>query len=67
MKTNKKYFNPGEIATRRKQLGLSQTELAKKIGTTQETISRWETGKTQMQYPIMLDQALKFLEKLIEK
>jgi len=37
-------LSPTQIRQRRKQLGLSQAELAKYIGTAEPTISRWETG-----------------------
>lgn len=33
------------VKDKREQLGLSQTELAQKLGTTQATVSRYETGK----------------------
>lgn len=36
--------DPGAIRFARKALGLTQTELAKKLGLTQETVSRHETG-----------------------
>lgn len=34
-----------EIASIRKQLGLSQAEFARRLGVTQSTVSRWETGE----------------------
>lgn len=37
-------MTPEELKRRRKQLGLSQTELSALIGVPQNTISRWEIG-----------------------
>lgn len=37
-------LSPVELQTRRAGLGLSQTELADLLGTTQVVVSRWETG-----------------------
>jgi transcriptional regulator with XRE-family HTH domain len=51
------------LVERRKQLGLNQTVLAEKLGTTQNTISRWENGTIEIQNPVMLDLALKTLER----
>jgi transcriptional regulator with XRE-family HTH domain len=33
------------IAVRREELGLSQTELAERLGVSQQTVSRWEAGR----------------------
>ena len=52
-----------ELLERRKKLGLSQTNLAEKLGTTQNTISRWENGTMEIQNPKMLDLALQTLER----
>lgn len=37
-------LSPVELQTRRSGLGLSQTEFAGLLGTTQVVVSRWETG-----------------------
>jgi putative zinc finger/helix-turn-helix YgiT family protein len=37
-------LTPEEMQKRRKQLALSQQELAEQLGVAKETISRWETG-----------------------
>jgi DNA-binding transcriptional regulator YiaG len=36
-----------EIITLRKALGLSQQELAERLGTYRETVARWESGATK--------------------
>lgn len=38
-------MDPAELRTRRIGLGLSQSELAEILGTTQIVVSRWETGR----------------------
>lgn len=38
---------PNIIANLRKQAGMSQEELGKRLGVSQQTISAWEKGKTQ--------------------
>ena len=40
-------FKNNNIATLRKQLKLSQRELAKAVGTSQANVSRWEQGLNQ--------------------
>lgn len=37
----------GKIKTLRKQLGLSQEDLARELGVSFATVNRWENGKTQ--------------------
>ena len=48
MKTESEHMQMDQIgaglAQRRKQLGLSQEELAKKIGVTRQAVSKWESG-----------------------
>ena len=36
----------GNIALKRKALGLTQKELAEKLHVSDKTVSRWETGET---------------------
>jgi transcriptional regulator with XRE-family HTH domain len=52
-----------ELKARRERLGLSQTALANLLGTTQNTISRWELGTLQIEKSQMLELALEALEK----
>ncbi len=42
-----------ELKTLRNKAGLSQVELANKLGTTQKNISSWETGRTVPRPPMM--------------
>ena len=37
-------MKPKEIITLRKKLGLSQGQLAERIGAARETVNRWESG-----------------------
>lgn len=43
-KAGKPYF---DIAKRREQIGMSQEELAQKLGVPQSSVSRWESGKVR--------------------
>lgn len=52
-----------ELQTRRKKLGLTQTDLAKLWDVRQATISDWESEKIAIQHPEILDQALQTLER----
>ncbi len=52
-----------ELKARREKLELSQTALASKLGTTQNTISRWELQTFEIEKSRMLDLALKTLER----
>ncbi len=51
-----------QLRERREKLGLSQSALASKLGTTQNTISRWELETLPIERPQMLDLALRTLE-----
>lgn len=42
------------IATARQQAGITQTELASRMGTHQSVVARWETGKTQPTFQTVL-------------
>ncbi len=43
-KVNRAKWNSERIQTLRRHLGLTQRELAERLGTRQQTISEWETG-----------------------
>lgn len=48
----------------RKQAGLTQAELAGKIGTTQDRVCRWERGKIQPSLPMLIKLASAFGVKI---
>ncbi len=41
------------IAAKRKEAGLTQEKLAEKIGITNKTVSKWETGKSMPDYSVV--------------
>ena len=43
-KVNRSRWDSERIQTLRRHLGLTQRELAERLGTRQQTISEWETG-----------------------
>ena len=43
-----------QIKSARRKLGISQTELAKKLGVGQSTVAMWETGKNKPEYGKLL-------------
>jgi len=55
---------PGELAKRRKRLGLSQTQLGEIIGKHFTVISEWETGRRVIFEPYMVHVAMLCLETL---
>jgi transcriptional regulator with XRE-family HTH domain len=55
-------MSPEEIKTRRNKLGLTQGELAERLGVAVNTVSRWELGTSAPESGPMLDLALKHLE-----
>jgi DNA-binding transcriptional regulator YiaG len=46
-KAGKKKWNAGDVKALRKHLGITQTEMAGRLGTRQQTISEWELGLYQ--------------------
>ena len=46
-KVNRAQWDSERIQTLRRHLGLTQRELAERLGTRQQTISEWETGMYQ--------------------
>lgn len=52
-----------ELKQRREKLGLSQASLAQKLGTSTNTVARWEREEMKIQNPEMLNLALKTLER----
>lgn len=46
------------LKQRRTEAGLTQQQLAEGLGTTQQTIARWETGKTAIPSPVLKDLAI---------
>jgi transcriptional regulator with XRE-family HTH domain len=55
-------FKPADIRQRREALGLTQGQLAEKLGVALNTVSRWENGASQPESFEMLDLALRQLE-----
>lgn len=55
-------MSPEEIKTRRNKLGLTQGELAERLGVAIDTVARWESGTSAPESGPMLDLALKRLE-----
>ena len=43
-KTNQKQWDSAKIQSLRHYLGLTQSEMAERLGTRQQTISEWENG-----------------------
>lgn len=43
-----------EIITFRKAVGLSQEQLAEKLGVSQESVSQWENGKKRPSKPVAM-------------
>lgn len=55
-------MTPADIRAWREERGLSQADLARALGVTQATVSRWETGERPPPLP-MLRLALERLQR----
>jgi transcriptional regulator with XRE-family HTH domain len=56
-------MTPDEIRAMLKRHGLSQAEAARRLGVTQQTLNRWVTGTRSPRLPIVVDKALRDLDK----
>lgn len=52
-----------ELREWRKNIGLSQTQLADQLHIPQNTISRWECSKNRIRHPVLLMSAIKLIEE----
>jgi transcriptional regulator with XRE-family HTH domain len=52
---------PDELRRKRERLGMTQAELAKRLGVTKSTVLRYENGRITI--PKMLDMAIRDLER----
>lgn len=50
------------LRQRRNDLNMTQSELARRLGTSQQTVFKWESGERNIQHPPMMDLALRYLE-----
>ena len=55
-------MDPNQLRRRRLALGLSQTQLARRINVTKNSVARWERGELTIERPDQLDLALAGLE-----
>lgn len=55
------------LRQRRMALKMSQAELGRRLGTSQQTVFKWESGERNVQHPPMMELALRYLalERLI--
>lgn len=59
---DERYLDGPRLRTRRKALGLSQSQLARQLGVEANTVARWEQGNRPIANPVMVDLALQTLE-----
>jgi DNA-binding XRE family transcriptional regulator len=57
------YLDGPALRRRRHALGLSQGKLARALGVEPNTIARWERGEKKIANPVMMDLALRALER----
>ncbi len=50
-----------ELRRRRTALKMSQAELGRRLGTSQQTVFKWESGERNVQHPPMMELALRWL------
>jgi len=58
-------MNANELKLWRQRWGITQVDLARRLGTYQVTIARWETGARKI--PFLLPLALETLEKRMKE
>ena len=56
-------MTPEEIKAMLERHGLSQAEAARLLGVTQQTFNRWVTGRRSPRLPVVVDKALRDLDK----
>lgn len=59
-------LNGPDLRLQRESLGLTQAELAAELGTTANTIARWERGELRIENPTMLGLAIAHLRRTSE-
>ena len=56
-------MTPADLLAARRSLGLTQRALAERLGVSQATLWRWETGAMTIQHPAILALALERLQQ----
>ncbi len=62
--SNRKSLSPAEIRFLRRTMDLTQSELGRKLGQSDQTVARWEKGKTEIPGPADRLLRLMFLDAL---
>ncbi len=55
-------MQPAELLARRRSLGLTQVELAERLGVAANTVARWERGELTIARPQMLKVMLQHIQ-----